>query len=564
MKTFLKTTGWLVMAAALIFGTAACSSDDDAVKQPQNPAEPQVYTMTVTASKGDDATTRALTLNDNELNAAWAAGEKVYVHNESKDAPLGGYLEAKTAGTTVTPLEGELTGTIDVDDILSLGFPQLYHDYTGQDGTLATIASTYDYVWGRAKVTAINDGKITAKDLNPKATSVQFENQQAIVKFTLLDKADDSAINVTSLTIDAKDESDDELIQTYNIATNEMTCGPITITPSATNEIYAALAINSPSEPVDITLTATDENGDTYTYTKTGVTFEWGQFYTRTVKMTNAFHIVNDATNEEVVKVNGTYSLTDGESYTMSGIGSGDIKGNNVTLTIEDGTVLTGNMLTPYNGENNASIVLNGDFTLNGIFYNYEAYGPDKHYYDAGYATITSGDGNNHTLNVNGRLVSAHIHLAEHVTLRLNGTLPNVVYGYVKNADGSADIIPSEETIGSVTYNVYVGSGTVSGGGNGGGAVVTVWFNSYIPNIEGSYVVFNNDATHVTLTDTGATYQNDYGETNKCYTAPLTAGATTYTVYNSRDDALASNVSVSDGDILIYWSGGSSWVKKYW
>ena len=301
----------------------------------------------------------------------------------------------------------------------------------------------------------------------------------------------------------------------------------------------------------DFTLTAT-VGSETYKLTKSGFPFENGNYYEITAKMTKQeVHIVNSTTGVAVEKVNGTYSLTDGESYTMSGIGSGKISGNNVTLTIENGTVLTGNMLTPYNGKNNASIVLNGDFTLNGIFNNYEAYGPANHYYDAGYATITSGDGNNHTLNVNGRIMSAHIRLAENVTLRLNGTLPSA-YGYVKNADGSADITPSEETIGGVTYNVYVG----------GGGVVTVWINSWFS--DGCYVVFNNDEAHVTLTDTGKTYQNDYGEQLKCYTATLTAGATTYTVYDSDNNALASNVPVSDGDIVIYDSGGSSWVKKYW
>ena len=62
MKIFIKTTGWLAMAAALTLGTAACSSSDDSiVEQPVNPTEPKTYTMTVQATKptGDDAATRA-------------------------------------------------------------------------------------------------------------------------------------------------------------------------------------------------------------------------------------------------------------------------------------------------------------------------------------------------------------------------------------------------------------------------------------------------------------------------------------------------------------------------
>ena len=86
----------------------------------------------------------------NTLNATWATGEKVYVYNTDKHATLDGYLEAKSDGTTVT-LDGNLTGTVDSGDLLVIGFPQVNQVYTGQDGTLATIASTYDYALGGQK-----------------------------------------------------------------------------------------------------------------------------------------------------------------------------------------------------------------------------------------------------------------------------------------------------------------------------------------------------------------------------------------------------------------------------
>ena len=291
MKKILSRSGWLVVAAALTMGLSACSgSEDIATGEPANPTQPKVYTMTVQASKGDNATTRALSYNDGtkKLNATWATGEKVYVYNNSKNATLDGSLEAKSGGATVT-LEGNLTGTVVAGDMLTLGFPGLNENYTGQDGTLEKIALKYDYALAWATVTKVTDGKITAENYETGG-SVQFENQQAIVRFTLVNKADNSSINATSLTIEAKDASSaDKLIQTLDFTSSEPTptYGPITIMPSATNVIYAALATAESNDSYDYTLTATDQDGYTNIYTKSGVKFEYGKYYEITVKMSN-------------------------------------------------------------------------------------------------------------------------------------------------------------------------------------------------------------------------------------------------------------------------------------
>ena len=60
--------------------------------------------------------------------------------------------------------------------------------------------------------------------------------------------------------------------------------GSLTINPSGlTNVVFAALR---DVKKKTLTLTAKVGN-DTYTYTKSGVTFEHGKFYDITVKMTN-------------------------------------------------------------------------------------------------------------------------------------------------------------------------------------------------------------------------------------------------------------------------------------
>ena len=73
------------LAALLMVGVAfaACSSSDDSIiEQPVNPTEPKTYTMTIRASKGDDATTRGLYFADDSqknLKVNWNGKEKIRV-----------------------------------------------------------------------------------------------------------------------------------------------------------------------------------------------------------------------------------------------------------------------------------------------------------------------------------------------------------------------------------------------------------------------------------------------------------------------------------------------------
>ena len=90
MKKFItdiKTLAALLMAGAAF---TACSSDDNTIdEQPVNPAK-QTYTLTVKASKGGNATTRALTLTgegNKTLKAYWDGTETVTV--KEGDTPLG-------------------------------------------------------------------------------------------------------------------------------------------------------------------------------------------------------------------------------------------------------------------------------------------------------------------------------------------------------------------------------------------------------------------------------------------------------------------------------------------
>lgn len=178
------------------------------------------YTLIVDASKGFG--TKALDLDDSGatdvLNACWQQGEVVKV-----------FLDGTCIGTlTATPnagdaskatLSGTLSGTEGVvkGAMLTLLFPRTEWDYTGQDGTLETIASSYDY----AKATVTIDD-ISGTTLTTTTTAV-FENQQSIYRFGF------GNLKIKQLTF--FDEFD-KLVQsrTWNGSEWQDNYGPITIT----------------------------------------------------------------------------------------------------------------------------------------------------------------------------------------------------------------------------------------------------------------------------------------------------------------------------------------------
>lgn len=252
----------LVVGLAL----AACSSDDTVVEQ--KTLEPgKTYYLTVDATKGSDATTRALTLSGSTLTPTWATSEQIYVKQES--TWLTGSLSPDANAATAS-LNGAISGvTGGLPQNLTLQFPQQTWSYTGQVGTIADIAAKYDYATATAHITAIDGTNITA------SSAVTFTNQQAIVKFTLQDKNNgNAAINATSLRISAN-----------GLKTSDTETGDITITPApATSEIFAAL---SGISSTNVTLTAV-AGGKTYVYNKSGASFTNGKYYEITVKMHDA------------------------------------------------------------------------------------------------------------------------------------------------------------------------------------------------------------------------------------------------------------------------------------
>lgn len=319
MKGLLKSSGWLVIAAALSFGFASCSSDNDAVAEQQSVKPTGKYTMTVQVTKGD-ADTRALKLGEDKksVDAYWAEGEEVLVYQEKKvgedyeDVLLGTLTAAANDDVTTT-----LTGTLDApvaDKPLYFYLHSKDVDYSTQNGTLASIAENQDYAWGSVypydENSAPNGFTISGTQVIVPNGALTLDSKQAIVKFTLLN-AQVNPLKVTSLTV--TDEALN-LASQSNETPSFISGAPITVTPDdATNELYVAISgLNKADKHSHLVLTATGADGNEYIYTReyapeASIYFTHGMYYTRTVKMKKGFTTFSLG---DVIKVGDPIRLT--------------------------------------------------------------------------------------------------------------------------------------------------------------------------------------------------------------------------------------------------------------
>ena len=377
MKRIYSTAGWLVVAAALTIGMTACSGGEDTIMEEPQPTGLKTYTMTVNATMDvDAATTRALSLDGKTLAATWTKGDKVAVLILTGDAGMEHWEllgELTAANVSVDGLSCTLTGDITEDHFVQAGRPTvgsylrlIYPGtratssgysiwYTGQDGTLGKIATDYDYCSTSPQkskavtVTAVDGSHITT-------STATFTNNQAIVRFTLTDK-DGNPIYPTSLTISAKKKNGSESLVTGEGLTGysgTMGTGALTINLNGTtNEVYAALRGVSGG---DITLTAFTANR-VYSYTKTGVTFTDGKYYTIAVKNMNSTVTLDNLSDGNFTAENGdvlTGNLPSGTHLYID---------NNATVTLRNVTINE----TSSPGINciyNAHIILEGTNTI--------------------------------------------------------------------------------------------------------------------------------------------------------------------------------------------------------
>ena len=282
-----------LMAAGLV----ACTDmkQQDPIEEP---GAPKGYTMTVKASK--DVDTKALSVSESTLNVTWEANEQVLVYQNSEQI---GILYAAASSSASTTLSGTLDSAPDEDAALTFYFHTdrvpdpsnkvfisnghyLYYD--GQDGTLETIASTFDF----CKSASVASGNFTVDTENNKIDvpdGISFgENLQAIVKFTLVDKANPATkLNASSLTITASRQS----ISSTSTCDFNYTFGIPASTYETNGDGIVYLAIPAyikltagTTDPKCFAITAT-VGEETYIYGRADFPFKNGKYYDITVKM---------------------------------------------------------------------------------------------------------------------------------------------------------------------------------------------------------------------------------------------------------------------------------------
>jgi len=217
------------LAALLMAGAAfvACSSDDS-INEDQRPGQNPTgkYSLTIKASKGGKAQTRALILDGSTLNATWKTGEKATVYKEIGETyTYVGTLTAQVGDEAI--LSGTLNGSFKEEDILTMFFnsDDGVLDYTGQEGTLDGIAAKYDYATAIVEVAEVNNanGTITVQNIGGKEEGVvPFDNQQAIVKFTLKNETD-ANLSASNLTLLDDADYNSNIFQKYYVIGNEKT-----------------------------------------------------------------------------------------------------------------------------------------------------------------------------------------------------------------------------------------------------------------------------------------------------------------------------------------------------
>ena len=284
---------WLL--GGLVFaGATACSGDDDTKSTKETEKAPvenevKVRRLTITEVEGDaaearQALTRASLTEDDGLTAKWTAGDQLTYcnlsrvqYNGEEDVPVSGNLTAASTAAT-----SQFTGdvTCSAGDYLAVVYPaatfttnsQYTIALSGQDGTLAGLATRFHYVYGKALVNSVTDA--TADATMPKMKSLL-----TVCKFSFKDKNTGDAIPIKSLSISYStgDSNNGKYPQSATVAIGVNTAqddvhatgaditAPLTITASGQTEVYVALLPTAAARTFSFSVS--DGSGNSYTGT---------------------------------------------------------------------------------------------------------------------------------------------------------------------------------------------------------------------------------------------------------------------------------------------------------
>lgn len=274
----------LAVAAVL----TACTNEDNFINEllPNTGNEARTFTVNIPASMGEGATNRAVTFNNDATpptaTGRFDASEPVYVYNETKKALLSGELRPSNIsnGGKHCQLKGDLTGTIEASDQLTLLYNMIYDNtpaycffyYGGQDGSESGVI---DGGMATGVSATISGNTLTT------ATTVTFAMQQAIFRLKFTDGT--NPINVKTLIIKCNGSDIAANYYPFAVESSQYLEQSISVNPTtATSDyLYVALCIDENASPSGLTFTVTDEDGDVYTTEKAAPSggFKNGKYY---------------------------------------------------------------------------------------------------------------------------------------------------------------------------------------------------------------------------------------------------------------------------------------------
>lgn len=270
---------------------AACTSDE--IEQIQKSQNTDGIPFTATIRIDEGATTRALTDNGTQIDAAWAVGEKVaLVHNGVNDE-----MEVESVSGGVATISGTITGDPTDGDAVTVIYPSSAADGTtgnvkddvliGQDGTLTgtggtSISDKYDVRKSSGAQLEVVSGTASLKG------NVSLTSQIAIWKLTL--QCGGAALSAKTLSVK---DAGDNLLASATLA-------------SAGSVFYMAIPAMT-----SVKITAVS-GAKTYAYSKASVSINTGKYYQSTVNLTQEEYTDLSATataNTYMVAAAGKYKF---------------------------------------------------------------------------------------------------------------------------------------------------------------------------------------------------------------------------------------------------------------
>ena len=283
----------LSLLAAAMTMTACSSEIDESIAGTTSDDSPVTGTFQVSVdASADGAQTRALSVGGDTGNSLFTNWDSNDVVEVVKDGTTVGTLTPDLSSgnnSAYATLTGTLTGTFAVGDALKLCYIAKDFAYSGQDGTLAKVSSSYSYMSADVTVQEIGKASGNINDGSTKYLTLSdaaFAHEQAYLDLTFTDYGG-SPIEVKKLEIWAEGN---KVVNTISGGTRTYAteASPLVIERSSdkvSSKMFLALRDENGAANT-YHFKATAEDGTIYTY-EGSKNLTNGQFYTGTVAMTD-------------------------------------------------------------------------------------------------------------------------------------------------------------------------------------------------------------------------------------------------------------------------------------